>query len=134
MKRIFITCVVMASLMACNSNSGGSNDKPAETTDEKKSAETPITDNPDYAAGLDLIAKSDCLTCHRVDEKLTGPSYRDVANKYAPDGASAVPKLAEKIMKGGSGVWGPVPMTGHPTISEVDAEAMVKYILLLKNK
>jgi cytochrome c len=81
---------------------------------------------------LELIAKSDCLTCHKVDEKLTGPSYREVANKYASQAPGIIPTLAEKIVKGGSGNWGEVPMLPHPTVSQADAEKMVKYILLLK--
>ena len=131
MKRIFITAIAFASLVACNSNSGTK--EATETKEEKKSDETSITDNPDYTAGLELISKSDCLTCHKVDEKLTGPSYRDVANKYASQAPGIIPTLADKVIKGGSGVWGEVPMLPHATISQVDAEKMVKYILLLKN-
>ena len=131
MKRILITVIAFASLVACNSN-GGSKEA-TETKEEKKSAETSIADNPDYAAGLELISKSDCLTCHKVDEKLTGPSYRDVANKYASQAPGIIPTLAAKVIKGGSGVWGEVPMLPHPTISQADAETMVKYVLLLKN-
>ncbi len=129
MKRVFITCILFAGLVACNSS--GDN-KSTETKKEEAPAETSISDNPDYQAGLALIAKNGCLTCHKVDEKLTGPSYREVANKYASEGASVIPKLAEKIIKGGSGVWGEVPMIPHPAISQADAETMVKYIMLLK--
>jgi cytochrome c len=130
MKRVFITAIAFAVLIACNNES--KTEKAAETPKEEKPAETSITDNPDYQAGLELIAKSDCLTCHKVDEKLTGPSYREVANKYASQAPAIIPQLAEKIIKGGSGVWGQVPMLPHPTISQEDAEKMVKYILLLK--
>jgi len=63
---------------------------------------------------------------------LQGPSYRDVANKYASLPDTIVTHLAGKIIKGGSGVWGEVPMTPHPALSEEDAKSMVKYILLLK--
>jgi cytochrome c len=133
MKRIFITAIAFASLIACNSNSGSKETTATtETKEEPKPAETSITDNPDYTAGLELIAKSDCLTCHRPTEKLTGPSYRDVANKYASQAPGIIPTLAEKIIKGGTGVWGEVPMLPH-AISQADAETMVKYILLLKN-
>jgi len=132
MKRIFITAIAFASLVACNSNSGSK--ETTETKEEKPAAaEVPITENPDYLAGLDLILKSDCLTCHKVEEKLTGPSYRDVANKYASQAPGIIPTLAEKIIKGGTGVWGEVPMLPHPTLAPADAEKMVKYILLLKN-
>ena len=78
-----------------------------------------------------MVGQSDCLTCHKIDEMLTGPSYRDVANKYA--GAdTAVKYLAGKIISGGKGVWGEVMMTPHAGISQEDAEAMAKYIMLLK--
>jgi cytochrome c len=80
-----------------------------------------------------LIAQSDCLTCHKVDEKAIGPAYRDVANKYSNDNQT-VTMLADKIIKGGAGVWGQIPMTPHPNLSKQDAEQMVKYVLLLKNK
>ena len=78
-----------------------------------------------------MVAGSDCLTCHKVDEKVIGPSYRDVANKYENTEAN-VKMLAEKIIKGGKGVWGEVAMTAHPAVTQADAEQMVKYILLLK--
>ncbi len=133
MKRIFVTVITLATLASC----GGGNTEKTDTATEKEKtaapAETPISENPDYQAGLALIAKSDCLTCHKVDEKFTGPAYREVANKYASQAPDIIPKLAEKIIKGGSGVWGEVPMLPHPTISQSDAETMVKYILLLKN-
>jgi cytochrome c len=133
MKKIFITAMAFAVLVACNNESKSDSAEKTTETKEEKPATTSITDNPDYAAGLELIAKSDCLTCHKVDEKLTGPSYRDVANKYASQAPGIIPQLAEKIVKGGSGVWGQVPMLPHPTITQEDAEKMVKYILLLKS-
>jgi cytochrome c len=132
MKQIFITALAIAFLVACNSESKTDSGAASEPKEETK-AEPSITDNPDYQAGLELIAKSDCLTCHKVDEKLTGPSYREVANKYASQAPGIIPELAGKIVKGGSGVWGEVPMLPHPTVSQEDAEKMVKYILLLKN-
>lgn len=132
MKKIFITAFAMAVLVACNSDS--KNESATGDTKDEKKAEPSLTDNPDYQAGLELIAKSDCLTCHKVDEKLTGPSYREVADKYASQAPGIIPTLAEKIVKGGSGNWGQVPMLPHPAISQADAEKMVKYILLLKSK
>lgn len=133
MKKILITAIAFAVLIACNNESKKDTTEKAAETKEEKPAETSISDNPDYQAGLELIAKSDCLTCHKVDEKLTGPSYRDVANKYASQAPGIIPQLADKIVKGGTGVWGQVPMLPHPTVSPADAEKMVKYILLLKN-
>jgi cytochrome c len=78
-----------------------------------------------------LIAQSDCLTCHKVEDKLVGPAYREVANKYAGQ-PGAVDSLASKIIHGGAGNWGQVPMTPHPQLSKEDAQTMVKYILSLK--
>ena len=68
-----------------------------------------------------------------IEEKNVGPAWRDVANKYA-DSANAVAYLSHKIINGGSGVWGQVPMAAHPTMPQEDAEALAKYVLLLKNK
>jgi cytochrome c len=71
-----------------------------------------------------------CLACHTVDKKLVGPAYKEIAKKYASD-ASAPPKLAEKVVKGGSGVWGPVPMTPNK-VTEAEAKQLVTWILSLK--
>lgn len=90
-----------------------------------------LSSNPDYTKGLELVGKSDCLTCHKVSEKLIGPSYKEVAAKYENTEAN-VKMLAEKIIKGGKGNWGEVSMTPHPAVSQADAEQMVKYVLLLK--
>jgi len=79
-----------------------------------------------------LVGQYQCITCHKIDEKLTGPAYRDVANKYAGADDATITKLAQKVISGGSGNWGEVPMTPHPNVSEADAKTMVKYILLLK--
>jgi len=84
-----------------------------------------------YEKGLELVAKNDCLTCHLVEEKNIGPAYRDVAAKYEPSEAN-IAMLSAKVIKGGSGVWGDVPMTPHPQLSQADATAMVKYILKLR--
>lgn len=86
----------------------------------------------DYEKGLNLIANSDCLTCHEISAKKTGPSYQEVAAKYENTEAN-IELLAGKIIKGGTGVWGQVPMTPHDTMSVDDAKTMVKYILSLKN-
>ncbi|HVX27792.1 MAG TPA: c-type cytochrome [Parafilimonas sp.] len=131
MKKYFISALVLGLLAACGSNSGNNNN--ADTTSSASSSTNDVTTNPDYQKGLALVAANDCLTCHKVDEKVTGPAYRDVANKYENTDAN-VKKLAQKVINGGSGNWGTVPMTPHPALSEADAEQMVKYILLLRNK
>lgn len=91
----------------------------------------PAADNGDVKRGEALIAKSDCLACHKVDVKVLGPSYKDVAAKYS-NNAATVNQLVDKIKKGGSGVWGAVPMSPHPALSDDDGRAMVRYILSLK--
>ena len=77
-----------------------------------------------------LAQKSGCLACHAVDKKIVGPSYKQVAEKYRGD-AGAEAKLAEKVKKGGSGVWGPIPMPPN-NVSDADAHALVKWVLSLK--
>ncbi|NCI47782.1 c-type cytochrome [Sediminibacterium soli] len=131
MKKYFVAIGLLALITAC----GGGNDKQA-TTDKAAAAPAAapadaLASNPDYQKGLELVAKSDCLTCHKVSEKLTGPAYKDVAAKYENTDAN-ITMLAEKIIKGGQGNWGSVPMTPHAALSEADAKQMVKYILLLK--
>ena len=80
-----------------------------------------------------LLTGQDCLTCHKIDETSTGPAYRDVTNKYTND-ETTIAMLANKIIKGGSGNCGQVPMSPLPALSEDNAKQIVKYILLLKNK
>ena len=82
-------------------------------------------------AGEDLLKKNGCTACHAIDKKLVGPSYVEVAAKYKGD-AGAAAKLADKVKKGGSGVWGQVPMPPNPQVSDADLKTMVAYILALK--
>jgi len=81
--------------------------------------------------GERLIAKSDCIGCHKLDKKLIGPSYVDIAKKYTNTDKN-VDYLAGKIIKGGSGVWGSMPMSAHTSLKKEDAKSMAKYILGLK--
>lgn len=81
--------------------------------------------------GAQLIAASDCLGCHKEQEKLIGPAYKSVAEKY-PATDENINKLANKVIAGGSGVWGDIAMTPHPNLALSDAKEMVKYILSLK--
>lgn len=76
------------------------------------------------------MVKAGCMACHSVDKKLVGPAYKDVAAKYKGQ-ANAVAALTEKVRKGGSGVWGPVPMSPNPPdkISDADLKAAVEFIL-----
>lgn len=96
--------------------------KPAAAADDSSA---------DIKRGEALISQSDCVACHKVDVKVLGPAYKDVASKY-PNNAATINQLVDKIKKGGSGVWGAVPMSPHPALSDADAKAMVRYILSLK--
>ena len=82
-------------------------------------------------ANEDLAKKKNCMACHAIDKKLVGPSYKDVAKKYAGQ-KDAVDKLAAKVTKGGSGVWGAVPMPANPQVSEAEAKQLVQWVLGLK--
>jgi cytochrome c len=129
MKKVLGTMAAVIFLAAC----GGSDTKKTEETaaTPAATASNDLSSNPDYTKGLALVAGSDCLTCHKTSEKNIGPAYKEVAAKYE-NTEENVKMLAEKVIKGGSGVWGAVPMTPHPQISQEDAEAMIKYIMLLK--
>ena len=78
-----------------------------------------------------LATAKNCTSCHAVDKKVLGPSYKEVAVKYAGQ-ADAVDKLAGKIMKGGAGAWGPVPMPANAQVSADEAKKLVTWILTLK--
>lgn len=82
-------------------------------------------------ASADLAKAKNCMACHAEAKKLIGPSYKDVAAKYAND-KDAVAKLSEKVRKGGVGVWGQIPMPANPQVSEAEAETLVKWIMTIK--
>lgn len=80
----------------------------------------------------EALAKSkNCMACHAVDKKLVGPSYKDVAKKYAGD-AKAADMLAAKVIKGGSGVWGAIPMPANTQVSEAESKKLVAWVLSQK--
>ena len=129
MKKVFISFTLAVIISSC----GGNSDK-NQAAGTKKETLSDNSQNPDYLKGIELVGKNDCQTCHKINDILTGPSYMEVAQKYADDKSDTiVSHLASKITTGGKGVWGEAYMTPHPAISNEDAEAMVKYILLLKN-
>jgi len=75
-----------------------------------------------------LATAKNCMACHAIDKKLVGPAYKDVAAKYAGQ-KDAVDKLANKIMKGGAGVWGPVPMPANAQVNEAEARKLAAWVL-----
>ena len=103
---------------------------PAATT-ATTTATASAGDSKKYELGASLIAKSDCLTCHKNDQKVVGPAYTEVAAKYEFNDKN-VDYLAGKIKKGGSGVWGQIPMPPHPDLSQNDAKEMARYVLSLR--
>lgn len=131
MKKYFLAIALLVFIGACSSNDTSKEKKEKEAEAVSPAPVQDLSSNPDYEKGLTLIAKSDCLTCHKTDTKNIGPAYKDVAAKYESTDAN-VALLAAKVIKGGSGVWGQVPMTPHPQVSEADAKQMVKYVLLLR--
>lgn len=80
-------------------------------------------------SGDQIIETLDCSGCHAVNERMIGPSYKEIAGKYSD---KDIEMLASKIIEGGSGVWGGVPMAPHPQVSKEDAKKMVEYILSQK--
>ena len=81
------------------------------------------------SANAELAQKSGCTACHSVDKKILGPAFKDIAAKYKGD-ATAEAKLVEKVKKGGSGVWGPMPMPGNsPNVSDDNIKTLVKWVL-----
>ena len=92
-------------------------------------ASTALLASPAFA-NLELAQKKACMACHAVDKKLVGPAFKDVAAKYAGQ-KDAVAKLSDKVIKGGAGVWGPVPMPAN-AITADEAKTLVTWVLSQK--
>jgi cytochrome c len=90
-------------------------------------ASASLTSLPAFASE-ELAKSKGCLNCHALDQKRVGPSYKDVAAKYAGQ-ADAEAKLAAKIKAGGTGVWGQMPMPPNPSLSDDDAKALAQWVL-----
>jgi cytochrome c len=137
-KKFLLPCALFAILAACNSSSDTSEtstDTSAATTGDTSTATAAvdITKDPNYSTGMAIEAKSDCATCHKMNEKLVGPAFKEIATKYAGADDAKIDSLASKVINGGAGNWGQVPMTPHPALSKEDARTVVKYVLLLKD-
>lgn len=109
-------------------------------TDKKEtSAEpvVPVKETKDIAAerGLDLMSKSDCFTCHKLNESSIGPAYAAVADKYKTmDKQAAMDSIVHQIRNGGSGKWGSVAMQAHPLITKEEGDTMAMYIMSVKSE
>jgi cytochrome c len=133
MKKVFITFLAAGFIVSCGSNSNNAgNSATSDSASTSTNATSSAPADPAVEKGLELVAKSDCLGCHKVDEPLQGPAYTAVAERYKGKGPEIVDSLANKIIHGGSGNWGQVQMTPHPNLSKEDAQTMVKYVLSLK--
>ena len=122
MKRITLVLLVAVAVSSC----GADEKKPA--LENKVEKAKPM--DPEVDKGLGLVVTNDCLVCHQAEEKLKGPSYMEIAKKYAGNPAIE-DTLVQRIIKGSVGHWGQEIMTPHPTLSADDAKAMVKYVLSL---
>lgn len=130
MKKInqfFLIAMMVVLVAACGSKSETKNNEDYGTPDESSE---PVAEVDVIAQGESLAKASDCKTCHHATNKLIGPSHADVAKKYEFTEAN-VKYLAGKIISGGSGVWGETLMSGHPDISQADAEKMARFVLSL---
>ncbi len=140
MKNLFFTAILLSlTITSCSekkeqvaeqqptteSNTMMEEPKPAASAD---TASTTAAAKPEDE-GKALVEGADCLSCHKIDSKLVGPSYQDVAAKYTD---ADIDHLAQKVIDGGKGVWGDIPMTPHAGLSKENAQKMVKYILSLK--
>ena len=148
MKKIFVILGLSLALAACggadkSKPTGGSEADSAQSADQNAVAHnsdaandtavnnigtTKAAGTPDNK-GEALMANSDCNTCHNAQSKIIGPALVDIAKKYKE---GDIDMLADKIIKGGSGNWGTVPMTAHADLPVADAKEMVKYILSVK--
>jgi cytochrome c len=129
-KQTYFILAVILSLVAysCGSKKETKNAEDYGTPQEETTA--PVTASDAITQGESLVKASDCKTCHHKVNKIIGPSHTDVAKKYDFTRAN-VELLAGKIIKGGSGVWGEVPMAAHADITQADAEKMARYVLSL---
>lgn len=122
MNRIFFSLAIAIIISSCG-NSSSENGGGGE-----------YTNDPVYKKGVALVGKNKCFSCHAINETITGPAYVTIGEKYANASDSLVGILGNKIISGGTGVWGSGIMIPHPGVSQEDAEAMVRYILLLGKK
>jgi len=119
MKKLFLTGLVSLLIVSCSK-------KENSEIQPSSDASTPVAEN---VSGQSLIEASDCMSCHNADERLIGPSYKEISAQYSE---KDIEMLASKIIEGGSGVWGNVAMQPHPQVSKADAKKMVEYILSQK--
>ena len=133
MKRIIFPVAFMFILAACGGGGeqGADGESTAPASMVQKAGDEHAS-NPDYINGKALIEREDCLTCHTEKEKIIGPTYLEVAQKYAGADAAQIDTMAMRIINGSTGIWGEVPMTPHPNLGMEEARQMVRYVLLVQ--
>jgi cytochrome c len=137
MKKIFYSFFFVGAVTIGLTSCGGGKKEEAKQEETEDAYDDYEAAAPEEASSQDLIAQgqtlvdaSDCKTCHHATNKLVGPAHADVAKKYEFTKAN-VSYLADKIINGGSGVWGEIPMSPHADVSKGDAEKMAMYVLSL---
>ncbi len=123
MKKLLLAGAVGLLILSCSKKENTeAQDVPSETSAVSEPVKTNLS-------GDQIIETLDCSGCHAVNERMIGPSYKEIAEKYSD---KDIEMLASKIIEGGSGVWGGVPMAPHPQVSKENAKKMVEYILSQK--
>ncbi|MDN5395814.1 MAG: c-type cytochrome [Chryseobacterium sp.] len=123
MKKLLLAGAMGLLILSCSKKENTeAQDVPSETSAVSEPVKTNLS-------GDQIIETLDCSGCHAVNERMIGPSYKEIAEKYSD---KDIEMLASKIIEGGSGVWGGVPMAPHPQVSKEDAKKMVEYILSQK--
>jgi len=130
-KLILTTALASLAMISCSKNEtvASAPEKESNVMLEEPAVATTAAAATPEEEGKSLVEGTDCLSCHKVDSKLVGPSYQEVAAKYTD---ADIDMLAAKIIDGGKGNWGEIPMTPHSGLSQDNAKLMVKYILSLK--
>lgn len=121
MNKILVTALVVSLIVSCGGN---------KSADQKQDEPARLSTSQLAAIGKILVDDSDCKTCHHPTNKIIGPAHKEVAEKYEFNDEN-IKYLAKRIIEGGSGVWGEVPMNGHPDLKQEDAEKMAIYVLSL---
>lgn len=131
-----INTVILAAILFASCQGGAGKNEKSDTASAAQQAIVNTggvgVDSAENMSGSNLIATNDCLTCHKINETSTGPSYKQIADKYELNQGN-IENLATKIIKGGTGLWGNAVMTPHPTLARPQAQEMVRYILSLRN-
>lgn len=131
MKNLITLCLIATiCFTACNNETNKTENQ--NTTTEKTATKDAVSNPQNTSKTVDvatLISSSDCSACHQESTKLVGPSWVEIAQKYSN---ADIEKLTTTIIEGGSGNWGEMQMTPHPTLSRDDAKLMVEYILAKK--